>query len=105
MTSAMYEWSVGDRVVSVVDSPEGNDDIVVGSTGVVCEILPESDQRNIGVRWDRYSRNQHSCGGECVSGHGWYVYADEIAHELNDEPFEFDEEEFNKLVFGESRIK
>lgn len=92
----MPEFSVGDRVVSVVDSPEDNHSIHVGSTGSVCRV----GTRRVAIEWDEYVGG-HDCEGHCADGHGWWVNTEDI--ELDDgpdEPFEFDEDEFNKLVFG-----
>ena len=72
----MPEFKVGDRVICVEDNPYGNDDIFAGNTGTVCR--------------------------EVDYGFGWYVSPSAIKLDTEaDEPFEFDEIEFNKLVFGE----
>lgn len=95
-----YPLGVGDRVVCLVDYPDMNSSIRVGSTGVICVI----DSR-IGVRWD-IEVDGHDCenhsGPHCKYGHGWWVDWDQIEPivENDDTVFEFDEEEFNKLVFG-----
>lgn len=99
----MPEFNIGDRVVSLVDHPDENDDIVVGVAGYVCFLDDEIDEmghRNVGVRWDERICGGHDCHGSCESGYGWYMYEEELAPEPADEPFEFDETEFNKLMLG-----
>lgn len=101
MVIAMPEWNVGDRVVSTANHPDGNPDIVVGFVGTVCAI---ADDR-VGICWDEPIENGHDCTydgeGRCEYGHGWWVYEDQIEPEADDDTtFEFDEDEFNKLVFG-----
>lgn len=93
----MMEFNVGDRVVSVVDSPEDNHRICVGSTGTVCRV----GTGRIGIGWDEYVGG-HDCQGYCTDGHGWWVDIGdiELVDDSSDEPFEFDENEFNELVFG-----
>lgn len=90
----MYEFNVGDRVVSIVNNPEGNEYIFVGSTGTVRHI----DTR-LAVCWDD-NVGGHNCRGLCPNGHGWWVDMDDVELDdgANDEPFEFDEDEFNKLI-------
>ena len=94
----MPELNIGDRVVSTVNHPDGNPDIIVGSTGTVCAI----DDR-VGVCWDEPIESGHNCRcdgeGRCEHGYGWWVYEDQIEPEPDDDTtFEFDEDEFNKLV-------
>lgn len=96
-----YPWEVGDRVVSTVDRPDGNSNIRIGSTGTVCAI-----RSRIGVCWDD-DVDGHDCetssdGPHCEHGYGWWVDAHQIEPETEDDgvAFEFDESEFNKLVFG-----
>ena len=93
----MRELSVGDIVVSVVDAPEDNERIHLGSTGVICRVSPG----RVAVCWDDYVGG-HSCDWYCTDGHGWWVNACdvELDNGTDGEPFEFDEDEFNKLVFG-----
>lgn len=95
-------WKVGDRVVSVVDHPDDNEYIVSGMAGYVCILRKESEtitEGHVGVCWDEYV-DGHSCRGSCESGHGWIVREEEIEPEPTDEPYEFDEAEFNKFMFG-----
>jgi len=92
----MDEFKVGDRVFSIVNSPDDNSYISFGSTGTVCHVYFE-DYAPIGVRWDKDVRG-HDCDGYCETGHGWRVYPNCIEHELSDEPLEYDEEEFNELI-------
>ena len=94
----MSRFSVGDRVISVVDAPDGNKGIHIGSTGVVCR----TSTGRFAIYWDE-DVGGHSCEGYCPNGHGWWVGACdvELDDETDDEPFDFNEDEFNKLVFGE----
>lgn len=99
----MPKWNIGDRVVCIESHPDGNQDIIAGSTGTVC-VISRSTGR-IGVNWDEPIERGHVCvydaKGWCESGHGWWVHGYQIEPELDDDTeFEFDEEEFNKLVFG-----
>lgn len=95
----MPEFSIGDRVVSVVDNPDNNHRIHIGSTGAVCR----TGTGRVAVEWDDYVGG-HDCEGHCAYGHGWWV--DICGIELDngsdesDESFDFDEDEFKKLVFG-----
>lgn len=98
-----YPWEIGDRVVCAVDHPSGNPDLVIGSTGAVCAIT----SCGVGVRWDYKIKNGHDCnvghGENCELGYGWWIHETQIEPEFgseNDAPFEFDEDEFKKLVFG-----
>lgn len=80
----MPTWNIGDRVVSLVDHPEGKSTIVSGMSGYICsfnEIRARNGYSSVGVCWDENIRG-HNCGGHCEDGHGWYVYEDSIAPEL-----------------------
>ena len=93
----MPEFKVGDRVICVEDNPYGNDDIFAGNTGTVCR---EDDYGDVGICWDDKVEGGHNCDGSCEYGFGWYVSPSAIKLDTEaDEPFEFDETEFNKLVF------
>lgn len=97
----MSMFHVGDRVVAVVNYPDGNESINAGKTGTVCVI----DDR-IGVCWDD-PVDGHSCDyrGEehCEFGYGWWMYEEQIELEQDDGTlYEFDEEAFRKLLFGEA---
>ena len=94
----MPEFKVGDRVICVEDNPYGNDDIFAGNTGTVCR---EDDYGDVGICWDDKVEGGHNCDGSCEYGFGWYVSPSAIKLDTEaDEPFEFDETEFNKRVFG-----
>lgn len=98
----MPEFKVGDRVICVEDNPYGNDDIFAGNTGTVCR---EDDYGDVGVCWDDKVEGGHDCDGSCEYGFGWYVSPSAIKLDTEaDEPFEFDEIEFNKLVFGRAEV-
>lgn len=69
-----FGFPIGSRVVLVDDDPCGY--VEVGMVGVVCDI----DDRDlyaynckIGVRWEEYRLNYHSCCGKCDANHGRYV--------------------------------
>ena len=66
-------FHVGDRVVSIVDTPCNNKNIKAGDTGVVCEI----HDWGVGVRWD-HCVDGHDCDENCDWGFGWNVSYDEI---------------------------
>lgn len=98
----MAEWNVGDRVVCTRDHPDGNKTILAGDIGTVCVAL----NRRVGVCWDNVIEGGHTClhNGEdhCAKGHGWFVWIDNVAPCIEqDIEFEFSEEEFIKLIFGE----
>ena len=86
-------FKIGDRVRCLVDNPDNNDDIHVGSTGTV--VLLDGDI--IGVEWDEYVVG-HSCNGEAEFGYGWNVCKHEI--ELDDDgiQYEFNDDEFRRLI-------
>lgn len=94
----MMEFNIGDRVVLTTDNPDGNEDLVIGSTGTVITITDR-----IGVYWDGEIEDGHDLDGICNEfGHGWWVddWMVEPAQDTS-EPFEFDEDKFKRLVFGE----
>ena len=74
----MIPFSVGDLVVSIVERPEGNRDIHIGTTGTVVDI--DLGMRIAKVHWDLKSPSQqaHSCCGRCPNGYGWNVHFDKI---------------------------
>ena len=69
----MPEFKVGDRVVSVVDSPEDNHRIHIGSTGSVCRV----GTGRVAIEWDGYVGG-HDCERNCADGHVWGVETDDI---------------------------
>lgn len=88
-------FKVGDRVQSIVDYPDNNDNIVRGSTGTVVHC----DDGIAFVEWDDFV-NGHDCDGygNVEWGHGWNVNFDEIELEVDDVQYEFDEEKFKELI-------
>ena len=85
-------FKVGDSVRCVVERPENNKYISVGSTGTIVLLCMDY----IGVEWDDYVYG-HSCNKEAEEGHGWNVSSDEI--ELyEDGQYEFNEDEFKQLI-------
>ena len=86
---------IGDQVRSVVDNPDDNDSIVIGSTGTVVYI----DSDVIFVDWDEYVGG-HTCNGSARNGHGWNVTEDQVEIiKTADVQYEVDEDEF-KRMFG-----
>lgn len=90
------ESCVGLRVECVMSHPDGNNDIVLGSQGVICHF----DGGNIGVCWDEKVESGHNCGRHCENGHGWYVRSRyiRVISELKD--LEIDEDAFAELFSG-----
>jgi hypothetical protein len=86
-------FQVGDRVVAVVDWPEGNEEIVIGSEGVVCFL----DGRRIGVRWDNIT-NGHDCHKTCDRPHGWNVFGTDIELAVVDDFDCGDEQDLDALL-------
>lgn len=80
-------FQIGDRVESIVDHPQLNADIVIGTQGVVCETIGPAV---VGVRWDIMLRRGHSCNGRCDKDHGWRVDMNEIRL-VPEQPFVEDE--------------
>lgn len=91
-------FQIGDRVKCIVDHPDGNQNIFVGSTGTVC--YSDGDSR-ICVRWDAHI-DGHDCCGRCEYGYGWNVDSDDVVlcQERDTESYEFDEQLFKELIFG-----
>lgn len=73
----MSELNIGDRVISVVDYPDDNEDIVFGVAGYVCCL----DGVSVGICWDERISGGHNCRGHCEHGHGWFMYMSDIAPE------------------------
>lgn len=99
----MSQFLIGDKVIAIIDNPDDNENIVSGDAGTVCAL--DTLYNRIGVRWDKRI-NGHNCNLSCEYGYGWWV--DESAISLSqsviDEPFEFDEDEFEKLLFIQSKM-
>lgn len=74
-------FKVGDRVVAVCDFPSENDEIMAGSTGVICDI--DDGSPPIGVCWDKAVCG-HDCNSTCTYGRGWYVLSSEITLDFPD---------------------
>ena len=87
-------FQIGDRVACLVDHPDGNQHIVVGSTGTIC-----SFNGRVGVCWDD-DVGGHRCDSDiCIYGHGWWIndsYIELI--EEDDSDIEIDENKFIKLI-------
>lgn len=75
-----YKFTIGDRVVCTYDHPDGNSDIVIGSTGTVCDF--SSRKGRVGVRWDKRLFEGHSCSNSCDDGYGWYVDACRLEYDV-----------------------
>lgn len=78
----MGKFNVGDRVRCVVDSPEGNVYIEVGSYGTVVRTFDDEpydgDRDRIGVEWDNYVHGHDCTNGNASDGYGWFVDAMDI---------------------------
>lgn len=86
-------FQVGDRVVSLVDYPDDNINIMAGDTGTVCYV-DGSDVGysliSVGVKWDKDVEG-HSCGDTCEYGFGWNICSDEIELQQPDMTADADE--------------
>lgn len=93
----MEKFSIGDRVMAVIDCPADNDSIHAGDTGTICE--ETSNDEWVGVCWDNPITAGHSCNGRCGFGLGWRVPECTLDFEPKDikPPFQFDEDAFNTL--------
>jgi hypothetical protein len=67
-----FEYFIGQRVVLIADYPDGNQELVVGKTGTVCN-TPYRSRGDVWVpiRFDERHRRGHDCNGTCERGHGW----------------------------------
>lgn len=97
----LSEACVGQRVRSLVNHPDGNSSIRVGSVGTVCHTFGYRDgSGRIGVEWDEHVSG-HDCHGHCEDGYGWYVdpeYLEPIDEEEPEEDFQFDAAEFYDML-------
>lgn len=94
-------FDIGDRVRCLVDSPDDNDNITVGSMGTVCGF---DDYVNyIYVDWDD-DVGGHNCEGMARQSHGWNVPPEGLELMDDDEPFECDDDAFRSFVFGNIKI-
>ena len=74
----MSDFQVGDRVLCVGETEDGK--YVKGENGVICTFHPFM-QPPVGVQWDKYSTWKHDCDHTCKSGHGWFVYLNDLVLE------------------------
>lgn len=72
----MRKFAEGDRVEAIVDFPEFNHRIPIGSVGTVLGYYRGG--ASVYVCWDR-EVGGHSCDGRCKVGYGWNVREDHIA--------------------------
>lgn len=86
-------FEIGDRVCSIVNYPDDNQNIVIGSVGTVVNI----DYNIICVEWDDDVEG-HTCDGNAMDGHGWNVEEYQIELEDDGVQYEFDEDEFKRLI-------
>lgn len=94
-------FNVGDKVECVRDSPDNNDSIAIGVQGVICVIVDSSP--HIGVRWNEKVVGGHDCHGACSHGYGWFVTPCDIKRIDDDDEFDADTTEFDKLFESFSR--
>lgn len=90
-------FEIGDRVRCIVECPDDNESITIGSTGTVCG-LDEYDSI-VYVDWDDDVCG-HNCYGLAKESHGWNVRESDI--ELMDDgiQYEFDDSAFKSLILG-----
>lgn len=69
-------FKVGDRVRLMVDEPDFNHDLSIGSEGTVCGF--DDSSKRIAVRWGGIMCMGHDCDNLCDYGYGWYVNDYEI---------------------------
>lgn len=93
--------NVGDKVECVRDSPDNNNSITIGVQGVICVIVDSSP--HIGVRWNEKVDGGHDCHGACSHGYGWFVTPSDIKRIDDDDEFDADTTEFDKLFESFSR--
>lgn len=92
------EFKEGDIVESIVDEPDGNGCICVGSTGTVVKVDYENER--VGICWHEDICG-HSLDGDCEDGHGWWVNFCDVALVVI-EDFELSsDEEMMQLLFGQ----
>ena len=71
-------FRLGDLVESIVDHPDGNPDIVIGSVGTICALVEELGTQYAGVSWDVPINYGHSCHHTCSDRYGWFMRLNEI---------------------------
>ena len=86
-------FEIGDMVRSIVNYPDNNQNIVIGSKGTIVNI----DYNIIYVEWDD-DVGGHTCDGRATDGHGWNVEQSQIELEDDGIQYEFNEEEFRLLI-------
>lgn len=95
-------FNVGDKVECVRDFPDDNNSITIGAQGVICVIVGSSGP-HIGVRWNEKVYEGHDCHGACSHGYGWFVAPSDIKRIDDDDEFDADTTEFDKLFESFSR--
>jgi hypothetical protein len=74
----MSKFKEGDRVECLVDHPDGNHTLLMGSIGTVKRIYTRGDYGRIGVEWDVEVEEGHDLSGACKDRYGWNVNAKEV---------------------------
>lgn len=69
---------IGDRVVCVVNYPDGNESIMKGCTGTIVVYSHYQEKYSYGVEWDQPVNRGHSCHKKCKNGYGWMVHKSEV---------------------------
>ena len=74
--------TIGDRVMCVIDHPDGNESLHVGDLGTVTVFTDIDYYRPIGVEWDHLIEKGHSLWARdqenAADGYGWWVLEKEI---------------------------
>ena len=75
-----FKYRPGDKVICLTHMPDGNPEIIMGSTGTVV-VYEEGSYPPIGVEWDHQMRSGHNLRGNLPSGstQGWFVKHEQIA--------------------------
>ena len=89
------QYHSGDRVVSTVDNPDGNEEIIVGSTGTVVCGYSDDTYDIILVDWDDVTTGHNgndfcACGdGPLPEFSGWWAACDAIEMDDGEDDFTF----------------
>lgn len=76
-----FGFKVGDRVVYTEDDNAEFSEHCSGEHGTVCKLDGFGENR-VGVEFDNYHVDFHSCGDSCKYHHGLYILVNELYHEI-----------------------